>query len=79
MFQKFAAAFGIGLDSENAFFPQHRHAARQHAHGLQDVEDNHRFHGVQLQLPGLCAQRHGEVVADHLIGDLVHHFGNDRD
>src|SRR5699024_5656839 len=58
-------------DPGDAAVGQGVHRPGHDAGRLEDVEGDHRLEGVQLQLPALGGEGHGEVVADHLEGDLV--------
>ena len=67
----------VGGDAVDAAGPQHVAARPQQPDRLEQRLRDHRFHGVELQLPGLSAEPDGEVVAAYLVGDLVDHLGND--
>ena len=72
-----AHAFVVGGDSLDAAFAQDVHRGGEVVERGQQGARDDRLEGVELQLPGFGGHGDGEVVADHLEGDLVDDFGDD--
>lgn len=68
------ALFDIGADILDAALVEHGAGGFQHFHGVQQVIDNQRLHGIELQLACLCSHGDGQVAGDHLVGRLVNSF-----
>ena len=67
----------VGIQVFQQVLAEHREHAVHHGDALQQVEDQHGFHDVQLELPGLGGQADGQVVSGHLKRHLIHDLGHD--
>ena len=77
MLHQISAVFPIGGNALDAAKGQRVDALGKHLQRLENIESDKRFHDIELKLSSLSGHGHGEIVADDLIGNLVHHFGND--
>ena len=73
-----AQMLAVGGDAVDAFCGQRQAAGAQMIDALEQAVRDDRLERVELQLAGLGGKAHGDVVADHLEGDLVDDLGNHR-
>ena len=68
----------LAVMPRDAALGQRAAAGAQVREALEQAVGDDRLEGVELQLAGLGGDGHGDVVADHLEGDLVDHLGDHR-
>src|SRR5262249_42460466 len=69
-------ALDVSGETLDEIFAEHDEDIGHDADRLQQIEHQHRFHDVQLELPCFRRQTNSVVVADHLERDLVYYFGH---
>src|SRR6185312_11931736 len=69
-------ALHISGKSLDQIFAEHHKDVGHHADRLEQIENQHRLHHVQLELAGFRSKADRVVVADHLESHLVYYLGH---
>jgi hypothetical protein len=74
--EQLARACFVDAQAVDAARVQHAHRLTEDAGCVQRVPGDDRHHHVQLELPRVGRGKHGRIAADHLVTNLIHHFGD---